>query len=186
MKKILAGFIMDGYGGGIDKYLLNFLENVHTENIRIDFLTNEVSPELETFLQKYHSRIFAIPNLKHPVGQYREVCRILEAESYDIVYLNISTAIDCIAAWAAKKKKINGQMRSTERATPGVDDMAGHVSPHTTTRLVRRRHRRPAAATAVRCCPTRCNLPAGGGHDTRHPMHAQVSATVPRGSTDAP
>ena len=57
MKKILAGFIMDGYGGGIDKYLLNFLENVHTENIRIDFLTNEVSPELETFLQKYHSRI---------------------------------------------------------------------------------------------------------------------------------
>ena len=106
MKKILAGFIMDGYGGGIDKYLLNFLENVHTENIRIDFLTNEVSPELETFLQKYHSRIFAIPNLKHPVGQYREVCRILEAESYDIVYLNISTAIVCIAAWAAKKKKV--------------------------------------------------------------------------------
>ena len=24
MKKILAGFIMDGYGGGIDKYLLEF------------------------------------------------------------------------------------------------------------------------------------------------------------------
>ena len=71
-------------------------------------LTNEVSPELETFLQKYHSRIFAIPNLKHPVGQYREVCRILEAESYDIVYLNISTAIDCIAAWAAKKKRFPG------------------------------------------------------------------------------
>ena len=61
MKKILAGFIMDGYGGGIDKYLLNFLENVHTENIRIDFLTNEVSPELETFLQKYHSRILQFP-----------------------------------------------------------------------------------------------------------------------------
>ncbi len=31
---------------------------------------------------------------------------ILEEGNYDIVYLNISTAIDCIAAWAAKKKKI--------------------------------------------------------------------------------
>ena len=27
-QKVLVGFIMDGKGGGIDKYLLNFLENV--------------------------------------------------------------------------------------------------------------------------------------------------------------
>ena len=29
--KILVGFIMDGKAGGIDKYLLNFLEQVHNE-----------------------------------------------------------------------------------------------------------------------------------------------------------
>lgn len=106
MKKILVGFIMDGQGGGIDKYLLNFLENVYTEEIQIDFLTNEISPELKNHLQEYHSHIFAIPNLKHPIGQYREVCKILQREQYDIVYLNISTAIDCITALAAKAEKV--------------------------------------------------------------------------------
>lgn len=106
MIKVLAGFIMDGHGGGIDKYLLNFLDNVHTKEVQIDFLTNEIAPELESHLKKYGSRIFAIPNLKHPVGQYRSVCKIIEEGQYNMVYLNTSTAIDCIAAWAAKGKKI--------------------------------------------------------------------------------
>lgn len=97
---------MDGQGGGIDKYLLNFLDNVHDDNIRIDFLTNEIDPNLQKYLKKYQSRIFAIANLKHPVKQYRQVLKILENTEYDIVYLNISTAIDCVAAWAAKKQKI--------------------------------------------------------------------------------
>ena len=47
MKKILAGFIMDGKSGGIDKYLLNFLHNVSSEETQVDFLTNEVDKELE-------------------------------------------------------------------------------------------------------------------------------------------
>lgn len=106
MKKMLVGFIMDGHGGGVDHYLLNFLDNVASEDLQIDFLTNEVDQKLEKHLQKYHSRIFAIANLKHPVAQYRQVCRIIEKERYDMVYLNVSTAIDCVAAWAAKKCKV--------------------------------------------------------------------------------
>lgn len=106
MKRVLAGFIMDGHSGGTDKYLLNFLENVKGEEVRIDFLTNEVDPELEQYLKERHSRIFAISNLKHPIRQYWQVCRILDKGKYDIVYLNLSTAIDCIAAWAAKRKQI--------------------------------------------------------------------------------
>lgn len=106
MKKILAGFIMDGRGGGVDNYLLNFLKNVASEEIRIDFLTNEVDSELENYLQKYHSRLFAVPNLKHPVGQFREVSKILKNGNYDIAYFNVSTAIDGVAVWATKKKKV--------------------------------------------------------------------------------
>ncbi len=76
MKKILAGFIMDGHGGGIDKYLLNFLrKRTAAENVEIDFLTNEMDKELEEYLKKYHSRIFSIANLNHPRTQYRQVCR---------------------------------------------------------------------------------------------------------------
>ena len=106
MKRVLAGFIMDGKSGGIDKYLLNFLENVRGDEVRIDFLTNEVDPELERYLRERKSGIFAIASLKHPVKQYRQVCKIIEKGKYDIVYLNISTAIDCIAAWAAKKMRV--------------------------------------------------------------------------------
>lgn len=106
MKKMLVGFIMDGNGGGVDKYLLNFLENTAGEEVEIDFLTNEIDADLEEYLKKYHSRIFAIANLKHPITQYRQVCRIIKEQKYDMVYLNISTAIDCIAALAAKSCKV--------------------------------------------------------------------------------
>lgn len=106
MRKILAGFIMDGQSGGIDKYLLNFLENVRGEGVRIDFLTNEIDEELKQYLKERHSRIFAIANLKHPIKQYRQVCAILKRGQYDTVYLNTSTAIDCVAAWAAKRRKV--------------------------------------------------------------------------------
>ena len=69
MKKILAGFIMDGKSGGIDKYLLNFLHNVSSEETQVDFLTNEVDKELEKQLALQKSKIFAIPNLRHPLAQ---------------------------------------------------------------------------------------------------------------------
>ena len=52
MKKLLVGFIMDGKSGGIDKYLLNFLTKVSNEEVRIDFLTNEIDVELQTELKK--------------------------------------------------------------------------------------------------------------------------------------
>lgn len=106
MRKVLAGFIMDGHGGGVDNYLLNFLENVHTQDIEVDLLTNNIDKELEKYLSRYHSHIFAIANLKHPIKQFRQVCGIIERGQYDVVYLNISTAIDCVAALAAKRKKV--------------------------------------------------------------------------------
>ena len=56
-KKILIGFIMDGKSGGIHKYLLNLLENIWTEDLQIDFLSNEVNAELVNIFKKipfYH------------------------------------------------------------------------------------------------------------------------------------
>ena len=110
MKKLLVGFIMDGKSGGIDKYLLNFLTKVSNEEVRIDFLTNEIDVELQKELKKCHSNLYAIANLKHPVSQYRQVCRIMKEGQYDAVYLNISTAIDCIAAIAAKHSGVERRM----------------------------------------------------------------------------
>ena len=72
----------------------------------MDFLTNEVDSDLEKKLKTYGSKIYAIQNLKHPITQYRQVKAIIKAGQYDAVYLNISTAIDCVAAIAAKHAKV--------------------------------------------------------------------------------
>ncbi len=126
--KVLVGFIMDGKSGGIDKYLLNVLEQISNHSalawpetekkenekiqgtITLDFLTNEVEPNLEKKLAAYGSKIYAIPNLKHPKGQYDKVREILEQGAYDAVYFNISTAIDLIAAKAAKDAGVKRRM----------------------------------------------------------------------------
>ncbi len=102
MSKILAGYIMDGNSGGIDRYLLNFLDTVWIEGMQIDFLSDRRDIELEKRLKKYGSRIFPVASLKHPLKQYRQTKKIILENEYDIVYLNISTAIDCIGAKAAR------------------------------------------------------------------------------------
>ena len=102
MSKILAGYIMDGNSGGIDRYLLNFLDTVWIEGMQIDFLSDRKDTELEKRLKKYGSRIFPVASLKHPLKQYRQTKKIILENEYDIVYLNISTAIDCIGAKAAR------------------------------------------------------------------------------------
>lgn len=110
MRRILVGFIVDGKAGGIDKYLLNFLEAVRQrevgDEIQMDFLTNKVDEELKQYLAQYHSELYAIASLRHPLKQFRQVCDILDKRHYDMVYLNVSTAIDCIAAFAAKEMGI--------------------------------------------------------------------------------
>lgn len=108
MKRILAGFIMDGKAGGVDKYLLTFLKTVKAqkEPIKIDFLTSEINAVLCNDLKVYDSKLLAIPSLRHPLRQYRQVQQIIKEGQYDLVYLNISTAIDCIAAFAARKMNV--------------------------------------------------------------------------------
>lgn len=106
MKRLLVGFIMDGKAGGIDKYLLNFLEAVQNQGVQVDFLTNEIDEELRAYLAQYRSELYAISGLKHPIKQFQQVCEILQKKPYDMVYFNVSTAIDCVAAFAAKKTGI--------------------------------------------------------------------------------
>lgn len=106
MRKILVGFIINGRSGGLDKYLLNFLESVRGEEQKIDLMTNEIDQQLEQQLSEMGVGLFAIPTLRHPVAQYHRVCELICQGGYDTVYLNISTAIDCIAALAAKHCKV--------------------------------------------------------------------------------
>lgn len=102
MKKILLGFIMDGHGGGVDNYLLNFVDAVWQEGVQIDLLTNKADTELKKALGRYGAHLYETANLKHPLRQFRQVRYLIRKEGYEIVYLNVSTSMDMIAAFAAR------------------------------------------------------------------------------------
>jgi len=116
MKKVLIGMICDGKAGGIDKYLLNFYDTVKSEDICVDFLTNNKDPELEKRLNETGARLYEIPSLMHPVRQYNEVKKLIQHNGYDIVYMNISTALTfpiLKAAYDCKVKKIIAHSHSS-------------------------------------------------------------------------
>ena len=101
MKKVLIGMICDGKAGGIDRYLLNIFESVREKYIQIDFLTNEKSLALEEELNKKGSNLFEVSALTNPVKQYNQVKTIIKKYNYDVVYINISTALSFPALKAA-------------------------------------------------------------------------------------
>ena len=78
MTRILVGYLTEMETSGIDRYLLRMLENLRGESLEIDFLTLHKTQEMETKLAPYHSRLYQISSLKHPIRQYRETKRILK------------------------------------------------------------------------------------------------------------
>lgn len=99
--KVLTGFIMNGKAGGTDKYLLNFLEQVHNEFVQVDFLTNHIDIDLKQKLEQYGSHLYEVANLKKPKLQYQQIYNIIQNNKYDVTYFNLSTAISRIGPQAA-------------------------------------------------------------------------------------
>lgn len=106
MRRVLAGVIGDGRAGGVDKYLLNYWEAVSENGVQVDFLTNEIDGNLKRKLGTNGSKLFEVATLKNPIRQYRQIRQILRLGHYDVVYFNISTAIECIGIIAAKREGI--------------------------------------------------------------------------------
>ena len=102
MSKILVGYIINGRAGGIDRYLLNFLNVMHDSDVQVDFLTTKVDKSLKLELQDYGSRLYEIPSLRHPLKQYQKMCKIFNYTTYDIAYFNISTTLNGIGVFSAK------------------------------------------------------------------------------------
>ena len=93
MKKVIIGMICDGQAGGVDKHILNFYDSVKSEDCKIDFLTNIPDHPKKAFFNSNGSDIYCISGLNHPVRQYQQARDLFTKENYDIVYMNISTAI---------------------------------------------------------------------------------------------
>ena len=93
MKKVLIGMIIDGKAGGIDKYLMNFFDTVKGGDVQVDFLANRIDPELKEQLAADGAGLYCVSGLRNPKAQYQQVCDLIRHNGYDIVYMNISTAM---------------------------------------------------------------------------------------------
>lgn len=105
MKRILIGYLTNE-NGGIDRYIVNTVSIMDKNKYHYDFLTScddlKSKPELFDFNSKYYH----ISTLKHPLRQYKEICKILDTNKYDIAYFNISTALPIVPVLACRNKKI--------------------------------------------------------------------------------
>ena len=88
--KVLVGYLIDGKFNGIDRYLMTMLNYLQDTDVQMDFISYYYNDELEQNLKKYNSKLFVVPNLKHPIKQYKEMQNILKQRQYDICYFNIS------------------------------------------------------------------------------------------------
>lgn len=107
--KILVGTLTTGrYAGGIDAYLMNFLESLKGKypEAQVDFLTNKKQDDLERSLLPFGSRLFETSPLSHPLKQYKEIRSIIKQNGYDIAYMNVSTAVNCMGAAAARAEGV--------------------------------------------------------------------------------
>lgn len=93
MKRVLFGYILNGKAGGIDKYMLEFADRFSPDEVRFDFLTNHIDPDLQAKLEKMGAGLYEVPSLKHPSAQYRAVRALAAQNRYDTAYFNISTAM---------------------------------------------------------------------------------------------
>lgn len=93
MNRVLVGFIGDGESGGIDTYLMSFMQIAALSNLQLDFLTSCYTDSLAAKLKDKGFRLYEIPSLKKPCAQRRAILDLQAENHYDAAYLNISTAV---------------------------------------------------------------------------------------------
>lgn len=103
VKKILIGFIGSGRDGGVDKYILELLQNLDLTKYKIDLLTSEMNIKLLSVLKLQKIRLFEVNSAKNPWKQYYDIKKLIIQNGYDVVYFNISTAIPFAGIVAAKQ-----------------------------------------------------------------------------------
>lgn len=103
MKKILIGYLIDGKNSGIDNYILNVIDQIKNDNVKIDCLTNHIDNELKSRLDKLGVGLLEIPTLKHPYSHYCAMKAIIRKGKYDIAYFNISEAFNSLGLLAAHR-----------------------------------------------------------------------------------
>ncbi len=138
MKRILIGYLIDGKNSGIDNYILNVIDQIKNDNVKIDCLTNHIDIDLKKRLDDMGIGLLEIPTLKHPYSHYAATKDIIRKGKYDIAYFNISEAFNSLGLLAAYKcgvKKIvvhshSSGVNSHSKAVRGIRTFCHDVMKH--------------------------------------------------------
>ncbi len=95
-KKRILIYGMTSVIGGLERYLINFLQNIDSTKYEIDLLLKKdiIGTNATEINGYYHKKyIFPHPNFfKHPIKTFMFCKKIAEEKNYDIVYFNIINA----------------------------------------------------------------------------------------------
>ena len=100
--KVLVGYVENGMAGGIDKYLLNFLNSIDTNKYQVDFITKKYNNEMYELLKKKNCKLFEVSHNRNPIKQYMQMKKIINNGQYEVAYFNISETYNCVGIMAAK------------------------------------------------------------------------------------
>lgn len=92
MKKILVGMISSVGAYGLDNYVFSFWKYA-SNYAQVDCLGSRYNGELEQTLRSKGCMFHVVSGLKKPIKQYFQVRKLIRKNHYDIVYLNVSTAL---------------------------------------------------------------------------------------------
>ncbi len=101
-KRILIGFLGDGKAGGVDKYILSLVNVIDMEKYQVTLLTKELDVSVHRDLTAKGIETIQHSSAKNPIKQYKDLKNIMQRQKYDVVYLNMSTAIIGMGLVAAK------------------------------------------------------------------------------------
>lgn len=119
--KILIGYINNNLTGGVDKYIMRFVNSISNKNIQIDFLTKFDENDFHRELVKNGHKVFKVSRSKKFFKAIKETEDIIRENKYDIVYINVSESFDCTALIAAKKMNVKKRIihsHSSSKVTP--------------------------------------------------------------------
>ncbi len=105
-KKILIGFLGDGKAGGVDKYILSLVNVIDMDKYQVALLTKELDSGVHQDLTEKGIETIQHSSAKNPIKQYKELKSIMKKGNYDVVYMNMSTAILGMGLLAAKNAGI--------------------------------------------------------------------------------
>ena len=102
-------FGMSSYPGGIENYIANyFLCEEFSKDIVIDFVTYEDKLAYQEEIKKYGHNVIRVPHLKrNPLGYAKTVKKILKANDYDCVYVNMLSAANILPVMYATKAHVS-------------------------------------------------------------------------------